>query len=130
MLITGYSQQSLEWNATNGDGWMSYPKGIDSQKEMIANWRGMVAGSSDYDKPFMQPLYVVLEEDDFKPQPIQLGFRIGINYLKEYLELIREAGTNHVALNLRFNHQNMEKTLEKLATHLVPHFHKTEKEAS
>lgn len=123
MLITGYSQQSLEWNAQHGDGWMSYPKAPDAQKTSIAQWRELVRQAGEYDKPFMQPLYVVLEEDDFKPQPIQLGFRIGIHYLIEYFQLMHEIGVNHIAINLRFNHQNMEQSLEKLATKVLPHFH-------
>lgn len=123
MLITGYSQQSLEWNARHGDGWMSYPKPIDQQQALIGQWRELVARFGSYDKPFMQPLYLVLENDDFKPKPIQLGFRIGIKYLIEYFELIRQIGVNHVAINLRFNHQGIEKTLEKLASQVLPLFH-------
>lgn len=124
MLITGFSQQSLDWIAENGDGWMSYPRGLDQQKTLIEKWRGLIAKNQDYDQPFMQPLYVILEEDDdFKPQPIQLGFRIGINYLIEYLHLVRSIGVNHVAINLRFNTRPMEATLEKLAHRLLPHFH-------
>ncbi len=130
MLLTGYSQQSLEWNARHADGWMSYPKAPGLQQETIAHWRQLVAEQGSHDKPFMQPLYVVLEEDDFKPKPIQLGFRIGFDYLIEYFQLMQEVGVNHIAINLRFNHQNMEKSLEKLAIKVLPYFHsETENES-
>ncbi|MEP0366713.1 MAG: LLM class oxidoreductase [Cyclobacteriaceae bacterium] len=127
MLITGYSQQSLEWNAEHGDGWMNYPKNLYQQKYTIDEWRQLVAQSGDHDKPFMQPLYVDLQQnDDFRPEPIPLGLRIGANHLVDYLEQLQEVGTNHVAFNLRFNTMNMDQTLERLAEKVLPHFHKNE----
>lgn len=129
MMVTGYSRQSLEWNAEHADGWMSYPRNTGEQLYAISHYRELVAKTSEYDKPFMQPLYVVLEEDeDAKPVPIQLGFRIGIKYLVEYLHQIQRIGVNHVGINLRFNSRNMEETLELLGEKVLPHFHTTEKE--
>ena len=124
MLLTGFSQQSLDWNAEHGDGWMYYPRNTMQQAYTITEWRRKVAEHHDFDKPFMQPLYVILEKnDDFKPQPIQLGFRIGVNYLIEYFQRIQKIGVNHVAINLRFNSRNMEATLEELAKKVLPYFH-------
>jgi len=124
MLLTGYSRQSLEWNAENADGWMSYPKYPMQQAYTITEWRNLIAKQQDFDKPFMQPLYVILaQNDDFKPKPIQLGFQIGANYLVEYLQQMQEIGVNHVAINLRFNSRDMETTLEHLAHKVLPHFH-------
>lgn len=124
MLITGYSQQSLEWNAEYGDGWMNYPKNLYQQKHTIDKWRQLVAQSDNHDKPFMQPLYVDLQEnDDFRSEPIPLGLRIGVNRLVDYLEQLQEAGTNHVAINLRFNTMNMDQALERLARKVLPNFH-------
>lgn len=124
MLVTGYSQQSLEWNASNGDGWMNYPKNMYLQKQTIRHWRELVTETQSIDKPFMQPLYVMLEADnDARPIPIPLGFKIGINYLVDYLHQIKDIGVNHIAINLRFNELNMDKTLELLAEKVLPHFH-------
>ncbi|MDW7694717.1 LLM class oxidoreductase [Flammeovirgaceae bacterium SG7u.111] len=124
MLITGYSQQSLEWNVENGDGWMSYPKNLYQQKLTIEQWRELIAKTQDFDKPFIQPLYVVLQDnDDFKPEPIPLGFKIGANYLIEYLDQLKDMAVNHVALNLRFNSMDMNSTLERIANKVLPHFH-------
>lgn len=124
LIITGFSRQSMEWNAANGDGWMSYPRNLYQQQNTIAQWRNLIAQTQRFDKPFKQPLYVDLQEnEDFKPQPIHLGFRIGANYLVEYLQHLRAIGVNHVVLNLRFNSRNMEKTLEELAEKVLPHFH-------
>ncbi len=124
MLMTGYSRQSLEWNVENADGWMNYPRHLMQQQYTITQWRNMVLKTQDYDKPFMQPLYVILEnDDDFKPVPIQLGFKIGANYLLEYFNHLQEIGVNHIAINLRFNSRDMEETLEHLAAKVLPHFH-------
>ncbi len=124
MLITGSSRQTMTWNAEHGDGWMYYPRPTMQQAYTIAEWRREIAKYHDFDKPFMQPLYVILEkDDDFKPQPIQLGFRIGANYLVEYLNQIQEIGVNHVAINLRFNLRSIETTLDDLAEKVLPHFH-------
>jgi len=130
MLITGNSRQSMEWIAKHSNGWMYYPRPNMQQAYTIAEWRREIAKHHDFDKPFMTPLYVVLEKDaDFKPQPIQLGFRIGANYLIEYFRTVREIGVNHVAINLRFNSNNLEATLEDLAEKVLPHFHsETKKE--
>ncbi len=124
MLITGSSRQTIKWNAEHGDGWMYYPRPNMQQVYTINNWRDEIKKYHDFDRPFMQPLYIILEEDDdFKPQSIQLGFRIGANYLIEYFNSIQNIGVNHVAINLRFNYRNIEKTLEELAVKVLPDFH-------
>ncbi|MEM1323217.1 MAG: LLM class oxidoreductase [Bacteroidota bacterium] len=129
MLITGHSRQSLEWNAEHGDGWMYYPRNLYQQQATIVQWRQLVAAEQDYDKPFMQPLYVDLQEDDdFMPQPIHLGFRIGVHHLIDYFQQLQSIGVNHVALNLRFQSGAVEQALERLASRVLPHFHNIEKE--
>ncbi len=127
MLLTGYSRQSLDWNAEHSDGWMYYPRDLYQQQNTIAQWRTLIAKTSTFSKPFLQPLYIDLQEDEnFKPQLIHLGFRIGAKYLVEYLHHLEEIGVNHIALNLRFNTNNIEQTLEQLAAKVLPHFHKTQ----
>lgn len=123
MMVTGFSQQTLEWNAEHSDGWMYYPRDVNQQQFRIAEWRKLIAEKSDYDKPFLQPLYIDLQDNpDFKPMPIHLGFRIGTKYLVEYLYFLQEIGVNHIALNLRFNHAQIEDTLEALAKEVLEKF--------
>ncbi len=125
ILITGHSRQTLEWNAQNGDGWMYYPSNLAQQKDTISAWRSLFGATEKYNKPFLQPLYIDLQaDDDFLPQAIHLGFRIGANHLIDYLNHLKEIGVNHVAINLRFNTRGIEKTLEHLATMVLPHFHR------
>lgn len=124
MLMTGSSRQSLEWNAMNADGWMNYPRDLNTQQYTIKQYRQIVTENQEFNKPFMQPMYLdLLENPDAKPQPIQLGFRLGIHYLTEYLENLRSIGVNHVAINLRFNNLHMDITLEEIADKVLPQFH-------
>lgn len=123
LLITGGSQQDPEWIAGNGDGWMTYPRNTPVQARMVRDWRSRVEAVGDCAKPIMQPLYVDLtEEPNTPPQPIHLGFRLGVNLLRAYLKSLEEIGMNHVALNLRFNQADIETTLKRLADEILPDF--------
>ncbi len=124
MLVTGYSQQSTEWIAKNADGWMYYPRSFQQQELKIREWRQLISTTQKYSKPFMQPLYIdLIEQSDFKPQGIHLGIRTGTDFLIEYLQSVKSIGANHVALNLRFNNNKIEDTLELLAKKVLPQFH-------
>ena len=121
MLITGHSRQSTEWISEHGDGWIYYPRNDYMQEYNIAQFREAIPDTQPFDKPFMQPLYVDLQEDDdYQPQYIHLGFRIGANRLVEYFQNRKKLGVNHVAINLRFNTNTIEKTLEQIATKVLP----------
>jgi len=126
MLVTGHSQQSTKWIAENADGWMYYPRDFYSQEQKIKEWRQLISKTQQWNKPFMQPLYVdLMKESGFKPQGIHLGIRTGTDFLVDYLSEAKSIGVNHVALNLRFNsNDSIEQTLELLASKVLPHFHK------
>jgi len=130
MLVTGHSQQSTEWIAENADGWMYYPRNFHAQELKIREWRELISKTQKYSKPFMQPLYIdLMDQSDFKPQGIHLGIRTGTDFLIEYLQSVKSIGANHVALNLRFNNNKIEDTLELLAKKVLPQFHKRAKES-
>ncbi|MEM0950435.1 MAG: LLM class oxidoreductase [Pseudomonadota bacterium] len=123
LLITGGSQQSPDWVAQNGDGWMTYPRDAASQGRVIADYRARLAAAGQPDKPVMQSLYVDLVDDaDAAPRPIHLGFRSGTSFLRRYLREVETLGVNHIALNLRFNSAAIDKTLNRLADELLPDF--------
>lgn len=123
LLITGGSQQSPEWIAQHGDGWMTYPRTIAVQARIISGWRDRVQAFGAPAKPVMQPLYIDLDEDpETPPRPIHLGFRLGVEHLRAYLKSLEDIGVNHVALNLRFNRANIETTLKCLAEDILPDF--------
>ena len=123
LLITGASQQSPEWIARNGDGWMIYPREPGLQRRIIGDWRARIAALGGQDRPVMQPLYVDLEDAPDAPRsPIHLGFRLGSHELRRHLEELEAIGVNHVALNLRFNRTDVEETLRRLADEVLPAF--------
>jgi len=123
LLITGGSQQSPDWIAENGDGWMLYPREISTQAQIIRDWRQRVQTAGRPAQPVMQPLYIDLADSpDAPPQPIHLGFRLGTQHLRTHLKSMEEIGVNHVALNLRFNQANIETTLKRLADEILPDF--------
>ena len=123
LLITGSIQQSPDWIAENGDGWMTYPRNATVQGQVIADYRARVRAAGQPDKPVMQSLYVdLLPEPNARPRPIHLGFQAGIVFLRDYLHQIQSLGVNHVALNLRFNQANIDTTLNHLADVVLPDF--------
>jgi len=124
VLITGHSRQKEDWIAEHADGWMYYNRNPQMQRHAISTWRKNVAEYAAHDKPFMQATYLILNPDpDFTPEHIQLGFHCGVNYLNEFLHDLKTIGVNHVALNMRFNTEDMERSLEMLAKHVLPNFH-------
>ncbi|NOD89809.1 MULTISPECIES: LLM class oxidoreductase [unclassified Ruegeria] len=123
ILITGGSQQTPDWVAQNGDGWMTYPRNAAAQGQVIADYRRRLQAAGQPDKPVMQSLYVnVVADRAAPPRPIHLGFQSGTDFLCEYLREIKTLGVNHVALNLRFNQAPIDATLDHLADVVLPHF--------
>ncbi|MEO9525413.1 MULTISPECIES: LLM class oxidoreductase [Gammaproteobacteria] len=123
MLITGGSQQEPQWGARHSDGLITYPRNVDDQANAVRYWRDGIPSKTGGSKPVMQSLYIDLVADpDAPPQPIHLGFKSGIKFLKTYLKSLEEIGVNHVALNLRFNQADIEETLLYLAEDLLPEF--------
>ncbi len=123
MMITGASQQSPDWLAQNGDGWITYPRPLATQDRIVADWRERADSFGRALQPAMQSLYIDLVDDvDAAPVPIHLGYRLGVKHLLAYLKSIEEIGMNHVAINLRLNGANIERTLERLAQDILPDF--------
>ncbi|WP_120634840.1 LLM class oxidoreductase [Ruegeria sp. EL01] len=120
MLVTGGSQQSPDWIARNGDGWMLYPRDTATQAKIISDWRARTVDAGRDEQPVMQPLYVDLVEDHHAPQPIHLGLRLNAHDLVAYLKSLEGIGVNHVALNLRFNQADIATTLKRLAEDVLP----------
>lgn len=123
MLITGGSQQDVDWIAGHGDGWMLYPRNAVIQARIIGDWRARTRAIGRPPMPAMEPLYIDLAEDpETPPEPIHLGLRLGISHLRRYLRVRESLGVNHVALNLRFNRADTDLTLKRLAEAVLPDF--------
>lgn len=120
LIMTGSCQQSIEFLASHGDGWMTYPREFDAQKRTAARWRELVGAQF---KPFAQSLQIDLAEDpDEADSPINFGFRIGHRRLVEHLADLQRIGVNHVLLGLRASRRPIREIIEEMAEHVVPHF--------
>lgn len=126
ILITGSSRQSLEWIAAHADGWITYPRDLARQAELVAKWRAAVeAVSPGLFKPFVQSLYVDLAEDPAEqPRPIHLGFRAGRNFLLDFLDELSGAGVNHIILNLKYGRRAADEVLEEIGGEVLPRLRK------
>ena len=123
LLITGSSRQDPEWVARNGDGWMVYPRETHLQERILRDWRARIEDAGRPDQPVMQPLYLDLVADaGAAPEPIHLGFRVGVRHLRTHLRALESIGANHVALNLRFHQGDIETTMTRLAHEVLPGF--------
>lgn len=123
LLVTGGSRQAPDWIAAHGDGGITYPRPPQIQAQVIADWQARVAEAGAGAKPVMQPLYLDLAPDpDAPPRPIHLGLATGAHALADHLRDLQAAEVNHVALNLRFQHGDIEATLDRLAEILLPEF--------
>lgn len=123
MLVTGYSGQSLEWIAEHADGWLYYPRDFRTLEVVMQQWKMALNNTGSGWKPFMQSLYVDLTENpEAKPQPIHLGFKSGIEYLKAHLKLLEAYGVNHVILNLKYSTRQAQEVIEELGEFVVPEF--------
>ena len=123
LIVTGGSQQSPVWIAGHGDGWMLYPRALETQARILDDWRARTRALGRGVRPAMPPLYIDLSPDpDAAPEPIHLGLRVGVRALRHYLETLEAIGVNHVALNLRFNRADIDDTLYRLADDILPAF--------
>ena len=123
LLMTGGSRQDPDWLASHGDGWILYPRPAELQGKIIADWRARSRNARGTINPAMQPLYIDLVDNPPPlPQPLHLGWRLGVEHLRDMLFEVEASGINHLAFNLRLNTADTEATLEKLAAHVLPHF--------
>ncbi|MEH6842089.1 MULTISPECIES: TIGR03571 family LLM class oxidoreductase [Priestia] len=123
-MVTGFSQQSMEWIAGHGDGWIQYPRGIQEQASLVQTYRELVERKSPgVFKPFTQTLYIDLSENpDEEPTQIPLGFRLGRNHLLELLYRFQTIGVNHLVFVPYFAERPMEEMIQEIGEDILPHF--------
>lgn len=122
-LVTGQSQQSLDWIAQNSDGWLTYPRDVLQQAQVVAQWREALDRVEAGFKPVAQSLYIDLTgHPETPPQPIHLGYRLGRRRLAGLLDELRSSGVNHVALNLKFSRRPVAEVLDEIGREVLPHF--------
>jgi luciferase-type oxidoreductase len=124
LLVTGHSQQDLAWIARNADAWMSYPRGLEVQEQVVRRWRSTVEAvlPGQY-KPFVQSYFIdLVDNKNEPPTPIHLGHRLGRNALATHLRASRRIGVDHLILNLKYGKRPAAEVLEELAQYVLPEF--------
>lgn len=115
LLGTGNSGQPLDWLADHTDGWITYPRPTLDQQRVAAKWHSFTALGAPV-KPVAQSLYLDLaEREDAPPEPIHLGYRMGVRHLERLLATLYRIGVHHVALNLKFSRMDVREVLAKLS---------------
>ena len=96
LLPTGYARQSTEWIADHGDGWLFYHLPDDTLRSYLDEWRAL-AGET----PFVMAVRVALADDPTAgPEPLHLGYRAGVEWLRSYVGRLDEFGVDHVIVGL------------------------------
>ncbi|MGD6854216.1 TIGR03571 family LLM class oxidoreductase [Bacillus infantis] len=123
-MVTGFTNQSIEWIAQNGDGWIQYPRNIPQQTQLIKDYRELSEiHAPGVFKPFTQTLFIDLSENpDSSPVPIPLGFRTGRKHLLEILYQFQSIGVNHLAFVLYFSRRPPEEVIQELGEFVLPYF--------
>lgn len=129
LLVTGASQQPIEWTAANADGWITYPRAPQTQARVAQAWHQAVAKAAEESelptfKPLSQSLFIDLMADPHAP-PISIhqGFRLGREALTELLDFHERIGVNHIVINLKYGHRPAAEVIEELIEHVLPRFH-------
>jgi luciferase-type oxidoreductase len=122
VLVAGGAAQTLPWIAAHAHGWITWPRPVEKQRELVRAWRSAAAAAAPgAPRPLAQALYVDLVADrDRPPWPIQLGFRLGRDALIAHLRELRDLGVAHVALNLKPCRRPAAEVIEELGEAVLP----------
>ncbi|PWK14926.1 TIGR03571 family LLM class oxidoreductase [Tumebacillus permanentifrigoris] len=126
-IVVGMAQQSMEWIAEHADGWLNYSRPAYMQENLAQQFRTHVEQvHPGAFKPFSQPLFVnLLEDPQAQPLYVRGGFHAGREFLREYLEQLRQYGVNHVLFGLNSTEEQTRPVLEvlqEIAEEVLPYF--------
>ena len=114
--------------ARNSDGWITYPRGLQLQAEMVSRWQAAAtAYAPGVFKPFVQSLYIEMaEHPDHPPSPIHLILRAGCNVILQSLEGLSAAGVNHAVLNFKYGERDATQVVEEVGREILPRLEDSE----
>ncbi|MDO5106060.1 LLM class oxidoreductase [Capnocytophaga sp.] len=126
LYITGHvGGMNLEWIAKNSDGWIYYPRDFAFTGKIISNWREALDREGQPRKPYLQPVYIDLDENpDFVPVKMDLGFKLGRNYLIDMFLALNKIGVNHAMLVLKHCSRPVDVVLDEIGREVLPHLKK------
>lgn len=123
-IAVGRAQQSAAWIGANMDGFISIVPLQSGLNDLAAEWkRQMPQSESAPFKPLGIGGFLDLVEDRSHPVVrIQGGIRAGSLALSDYLEVAREAGISHFAMNPKVSPRPYLELMEELASDVLSRF--------
>lgn len=119
IIAIGRAGQTLEWLAQNVDAWIWHGDAL-RMPDVVPHWREVTAS-----RGFVPFGYGAMFDLDVNADaPLQTGrvLRGGRHALKAFLARQREAGINHVALNLKPTRRPALEIIDELQEHILPEF--------
>jgi luciferase-type oxidoreductase len=122
LLAVGRAGQPIDSLAEELDGYVTYPRPIEIQARVVAEWRAAArTAGHGRDLPFGQSLYIDLAAPPgTPPTPIHLGWRLGRHALLDHLQALEDAGVRHVVLNLKYGTRPAAEVLDDIGEHILP----------
>ena len=112
---------NLNWIAKHTDGWIYYPRDFSFQKKIVEDWHEALKNEGEPAKPYIQPVYIdLMENPNFEPQTMDLGFRLGRNYLIDMFQELKKIGINHIMLVLKYCSRPAGEVLEEIGKEVLP----------
>ncbi len=121
MLAIGSSGQTIDWVARNANGWATYYRPLDRQKDRYAMWAAAVAKARPSGAPvFAAAMALDLVDDpDAAAEPFGLGLRVGRSGLLTELSHLRALGVGHVMFNIHPGGRPIDEVLEELSSDVL-----------
>lgn len=122
MYATGHAGGiNLDWIAQNTDGWIYYPRDFSFTGKILKDWHDALEKAKQPKKPYLQPVYIDLMEDpNYVPIAIELGFRLGRNYLIDMFQTLEKIGVNHTMLVLKYCSRPIAEVLDEIGKEILP----------
>ena len=124
-IAVGRSQQTLSWIAENMDGLLGFVPDPEELRGFAKEWQDLIQhafGGGTF-KPLGFGGFLSLHPTPtYRFKRIKGGFAMGSRALRDFLEQARDAGVNHVALNLKVTPRPYAEVLEELGSIVLPTF--------
>jgi luciferase-type oxidoreductase len=123
-IAVGRAQQSAAWIGANMDGFISIVPLQSGLRDLADEWKlQMPTSEATMFKPLGIGGFLDLVEDRNHPVVrIQGGIRAGSLALSNYLEVAREAGISHFAMNPKVSRRPYIELMEELASDVLNRF--------
>jgi luciferase-type oxidoreductase len=119
IVAIGRAGQTLEWLAQNVDAWIWHGDAM-RMAEVVPHWLEVTAA-----RGFIPFGYGAMFDLDVNPDaPLRTGRVLGggRHALKDFFARQREAGINHIALNLKPTRRPALEVIDELSQHILPAF--------